>query len=502
MPTAPVEPPVEARAAFDPSPYAMAQRGLAEVIDATVGARRLEAMQAAMRIDLINLAVDYAVGSATAFTAPSLAPERRRELARRAVIAELATALRLPERTMTRLVSDAWTLATRLPVTLAALRSGGIDEAHARVIVDETADVDGSVRARLDVELAERAASSTAAGLRRVARRLREEIQAESLAERHERARAERRIEVEPARGGMAWIHLHLAASDALLIRDRIDRVAADAVRAASGDAASAPVGAGDSERACATVCSGAASDGAAARGIRAHDAADGRTPDQVRADVARDLLLRGVPPVGEAFHVAASTIRPTVHVTVPVLTLLGHDDAPAQLDGYGPIDPDTARALAAHAPSFARLLTDPITGTVLDVDRTSYRPPADLLRWLRVRDEICRFPGCGRRAARCEVDHTEAWAEAGSTAFDNLAHLCSSHHHLKHDTSWSVRHVGDGTLEWRSPAGRRHRTDPAVRIPSHSRAAVAQPERAVAGSPPTGAAPPSCAKAAGWCAR
>jgi hypothetical protein len=48
-------------------------------------------------------------------------------------------------------------------------------------------------------------------------------------------------------------------------------------------------------------------------------------------ADLARDLLLRGVPPVGEAFHVAAATIRPTVHVTVPVLTLLGHDDAPGE---------------------------------------------------------------------------------------------------------------------------------------------------------------------------
>ena len=85
----------------------------------------------------------------------------------------------------------------------------------------------------------------------------------------------------------------------------------------------------------------------------RAPGDVDRRTPDQVRADVARDLLLHGVPPIGEAFHVAAATIRPTVHVTVPVLTLLGLDEAPAELDGYGPIDPDTARALAAQAPSF-----------------------------------------------------------------------------------------------------------------------------------------------------
>ena len=206
------------------------------MIDAAVQTRRLEAMQAAMRIDVINLAVDYAIRSADAFTAPSLSPARRRDLARRAVIAELATALRLPERTMTRLVSEAWTLATELPATLAALRSGSIDEAHARVIVDETAGLtEAPFRGRLDAELADRATTTTAASLRRIARRLRESAQADSLAERRERARAERRVELEPARDGMAWLHLRLAAADALLIRDRLDRVAADVGDDASG---------------------------------------------------------------------------------------------------------------------------------------------------------------------------------------------------------------------------------------------------------------------------
>ncbi|MER7975472.1 DUF222 domain-containing protein, partial [Streptomyces sp. NPDC096080] len=275
MPTAIATPPPAIATAPESSPFAIAQDGLAGLIDAAVQTRRLEAMQAAMRVDVINLAVDYAMRSADAFTAPSLGPERRREVARRAVIAELATALRLPERTMMRLVSESWTLANHLPATLAALRSGDVDESHARVVVDETAGLtDASVRARLDIELAERAATMTAAGLRRVARRLRESLQAESLRERHEQAIAERRIELEPARDGMAWLHLHLPASDALLIHDRLTRVAAD-VR----DDEVAGVG-------------------------------DSRTPDQLRADVARDLLLHGVPPIGEAFHVSAATRR------------------------------------------------------------------------------------------------------------------------------------------------------------------------------------------------
>lgn len=132
------------------------------------------------------------------------------------------------------------------------------------------------------------------------------------------------------------------------------------------------------------------------------------------------------------------SGIRPTVHVTVPVLTLLGRTEAPGSLDGYGPIDADTARTLASHAPSFTRLLTHPVTGAVLDVDRTSYRVPSDLRTWLQVRDETCRFPGCTRAAIGCDVDHTDDWAaKRGTTAHDNLAH-----HHLKHDTAWSVRHL------------------------------------------------------------
>ena len=78
------------------SPYAMAQDGLGELIDAAVQAQRVEAMNAAMQVDLIFLTVGYAVRSEEAFVSPSVSPQRRHDLARRAVTAELATALRVP----------------------------------------------------------------------------------------------------------------------------------------------------------------------------------------------------------------------------------------------------------------------------------------------------------------------------------------------------------------------------------------------------------------------
>ena len=54
--------------------------------------------------------------------------------------------------------------------------------------------------------------------------------------------------------------------------------------------------------------------------------------------------------------------VRARVLVTVPVLTLLGRSAEPA-LEGYGPIDIDTARELAAGAPGLVRILTHPETG-------------------------------------------------------------------------------------------------------------------------------------------
>jgi Domain of unknown function (DUF222) len=459
------------------SPYAIAQNGLSELIEASVQAQRVEAMHAAMRVDLIFLTVTFALRSEDAFVAPTLTPERRREMAYRSVTAEMATALHVPHSTMERHVSEAWALATELPATLGALRSGQISARHATVIVEETTDLgdDPGLRAKLDEQLAITAVTVTAASLRRKARALREDLQVQSIAERHRAARAKRRVELEPARDGMAWLHALLPATDALLIKDRLDQVA----------------------HACSAGHDGPAS------GDAGHER---RRADQRRADAARDLLLHGTLPAGTDFADIVARVRPTVHVTVPVLTLNGASEAPGLLDGYGPIDADSSRRIAATAPSFTRILTHPVSGTVLDVDRTTYKPPADLKRWLEVRDGTCRFPGCNRSAARCEVDHTIDWQHGGGTAFDNLAHLCSLHHHLKHETSWSVQHLAEGVMEWRSPAGRVHVTHPGGRIPNDTDS-LGPPARETGGrrrggqrsssSPPPASSPASAASPA-----
>jgi hypothetical protein len=172
------------------------------------------------------------------------------------------------------------------------------------------------------------------------------------------------------------------------------------------------------------------------------------------------------------------------VLVTVPATTIARVSDESGDLHGYGPIDPDTARAIAATAPTFLRVLTHPITGqpTIITrhwgraatttlhptsrrdlTGRDRYSAAPDLRLVLAAIDETCRFPHCGRRANRCELDHTTDWAHGGTTTPDNLTYLCSRHHHLKHDTRWSVETDPDRPrhLNWTSPHGRRYSTTP-----------------------------------------
>lgn len=158
---------------------------------------------------------------------------------------------------------------------------------------------------------------------------------------------------------------------------------------------------------------------------------------------------------------------RPTVQVTIAASTLAGQDDAMALLDGVGPIHPDLARSLAGRALSFSRLFLDP-DGMVTNVD--TYVPSSRMKRYLRARDQHCRFPGCRAKASRCQIDHNQDRARGGATALCNLACFCTSHHPLKHPDvderhRWTVRQLPEGTLVWTSPLGREYTDSPERRV-------------------------------------
>ena len=378
-------------------------------------AQRAAATAIAARFAAIDATLREAREHPELYLSPAFRGADAAEFAERSAAADLAVRLRMSESTIRSEALRAAVLRGSLPTIWAAFRDGDVAPANARAAADFARELpEGAARTAFDDALLGPAQTLVTARFRERARRVRDELDGTPAGDRHVAALIGRRVWLENGRDGMCWLTAHLAADDGHRIMARLDATAAHLARAAG----------------------------------------EQRTTGQLRADVAVDLLLSG-----EATSVPAVTA--TVAVTVPVLTLLGAAELPGTLEGFGPIDADTARRLAAHAPSFQRILTHPITGTILDIDRRSYRPTADLKRWLGLRDEHCTFAGCGRRAAECDLDHRIAWADGGRTSVDNLAHLCRHHHRLKHEGGWRSEPATAGGSRWTSPTGAMHDPDP-----------------------------------------
>ncbi|TFB90696.1 HNH endonuclease [Cryobacterium algoricola] len=436
-PRAPANIPPDVPPDVPPDTYLNAQHlglvepSLAEVYDAIMEADREMNRAAARRADAIYTAqrVLADVGRARAEAAvqaggrrPPWSPE---EATKEEFTCEVAALLRLPRRTTETLIEASRTLAEELPATREALSSGAISYRHAQVIMDQAwgirmgDDPVSAARARAVFEdvLVPDAEFLTVAKLADRARRVRERTHPETITARHQKSVEDRHVVFQALNDSMASLYV---TGDAEKIQAAYHRTLDTALTLQGPD--------------------------------------EERTLTQLAADVLTDVLIGGVTPDGVGTGVAAQ-----VNVTVPVLTLLGKSEEPGYLAGYGPIDPDTARRLAAGAPSFTRLLTHPETGVVLSMGRDTYKVPAALKKWLEVRDETCTFPGCRRSAKRSDVDHSVEWQHGGETDAMNLAHLCPYHHAVKSYTRWTPRHLGDGRIEWTSPAGYRYIVEPSA---------------------------------------
>lgn len=150
--------------------------------------------------------------------------------------------------------------------------------------------------------------------------------------------------------------------------------------------------------------------------------------------------------------------LRPSIQVSVALSTLLGLDEQPGELDGYGDIPAELARALAADPTgTWRRLVTDP-QGRLLDCGRTVYKPPAALGRHVIARHRTCCASGCNRPAAKSDLQHVRPWSQGGETNAANLVPLCERHHNAVHDGGWKIKMDADGTIEWTSPHGQTYR--------------------------------------------
>ena len=393
-------------------------------IDRVVGIReRLSGLQAEEHFALSRLSELARVGS-DSFIALDADEGRAKELAHRTMVAEVAMAVRVSARTMASRIAEAELVVTRFPSSLQELASGSIGMGHLRVIVQHGLSIlDDRVRGEYEAVVLCHAVDLTPGRLGRLAELTAARLGTETFQERHERAAAGRSVRVVKLPDGMSEVIHLLPAVLAAGVWDRLTSQATALKRAG-----------------------------------------DPRSFDQLRSDLAAELLLAGDLSAADGSpHALATGIVAEVAIVIPALTLLGQGDEPATLAGQGPIGLAEAKLLAARAPTLVRILTHPVTGLVLSVD--TYRPSEKLRRFLRIRDGRCRFPGCTRPANRCDLDHTIAAEHGGPTTADNLAHLCRGDHTLKHHGGWRVRQTEPGVLEWTSPNGLIHtdRPDPTV---------------------------------------
>ncbi|GAA1722756.1 hypothetical protein GCM10009809_18220 [Isoptericola hypogeus] len=435
---------------------------------------------------------------------------RRSSVAHRALIAEVSCSLGVGEQAAQSLLEDAEVLASKATGTLGLLCQGDISYQHAAKLAGVVADLPATAVADVERVVLGRAPELTAAKFGALAEKVRDVLHPVPAELRCEAARLKANVWLDDDKDGMTWLTALLPTAAARAAYDRVTRTAARAKAAgdprgvgqlraatltallldddAAKNGAKGSTGSGSSGGGPAD--DGSTGDGSTGEGptVRRSTDARGREPgtgerrEQPRPPVPpgtgeppgppgpreRSTAVEPVEPpepvdVPDPLEVLARSIKPVLHVTVPITTLTGVGEGSATLDGVVPIDAETARLLAAGAPTLRRVLTDPVTGAMLTLERRTYVVPADLRAFLTQRDVTCRFPGCRIPARRCDVDHTIAWADGGTTDATNLAHLCRRHHTLKHESRWQVEQLADGVLAWTSPRGRTHLTTPGV---------------------------------------
>jgi hypothetical protein len=381
-----------------------------DAADQSSGALLARAAGLERLVSMVQAAQARVVGELAART--GVGPDR--------AVDELQCALGCTRYAAQRLVARAEGLA-RHPLVLDAFAAGDVDVRRVDALLD-TLPVGGDPR-RWDGVIAavlRDAELWSAPAIRRQTERLVIAAEPAQAAARCEREQRERCVRLDPATHGMAWLSAYLPAPEAVAAFTVVDALA----------------------------------------GSHRHDG-DTRTVDQRRADafaaVFTTILDTGAAPDGTPLP-RRHHRRWNVQVTVGAGTLLGLDDLPGELSGYGPIPADMARRLAQDG-TWRRLLTDPVTGVLLDRGDSTYRPGADLTDAVIARDVTCTHPYCGQPSWRCELDHIEPFdpnrpAEEQTRA-DNLQATCKHHHEEKTSGGWSVRRNREtGATEWTDPFG------------------------------------------------
>ena len=159
----------------------------------------------------------------------------------------------------------------------------------------------------------------------------------------------------------------------------------------------------------------------------------------------------------------SAGAVSIEVDLVITDRTLLGGDDVPAHLQGYGPLPAPVARDLVRDSTGdvwVRRLFTSPTDGSLVTMDGRHRTFSGELRHLLILRDQVCRTPWCD--APIRHLDHPVRFADGGRTSATNGQGLCEACNYAKESPGWQAR-PGPGTVTTTTPTGHRHVSRPPV---------------------------------------
>lgn len=306
-------------------------------------------------------------------------------------------------------------LSAEMPHTLAALRDGKVTEFRATVMAQETACLSREHRATVDRAIAGDPDAFSAYSDRELladVRKLAYRLEPGSVVERRRKAESERRVTLRPAPDVMSQLSALLPVAQGVAVYAALLREA-DRLQAA-GD-------------------------------------------ERSRGQLMADTLVARVTGAQSATAGGPPVVPTALNLVVSDRTLLGGDDEPAHLDGFGQVPADLARQLAhdtvdAGLKLWLRRLYASRDGRLVAMDARSRLFPKALAKLIVLRDRLCRTPWCG--APIRHLDHAVDYDSGGSTSIDNGQGLCEACNYAKEAPDWRAGPAPGGAIVTTTPTG------------------------------------------------
>jgi Domain of unknown function (DUF222) len=338
----------------------------------------------------------------------------------RGVASEIALARRDSPARGNRHLGFAKALVYEMPHTLAALECGALSEWRATILVRESACLDVEDRRALDAELCADVSGLDGMGDKRIAAAAKDiayRLNAEAVVDRAAKAEADRTVTIRPAPDCMTYVTALLPVAQGVGVYAALKR------------------------------------------------AADTTFDDRSRGQVMADTLVERV-----TGRPAEAPEPVAVNLVLSDETLLGGDDAPAVIEGYGPIPAAVARGLVRGAvtderskATLRRLYRHPRTGALVAMESRARCFPRGLATFIGLRDQTCRTPYCD--APIRHRDHAQPRNRGGPTSARNGLGECEHCNYVKEAPGWRVtagEENGVHTAEFVTPSGARyHSTAP-----------------------------------------